>query len=314
MSKLAALMRLARPRQWLKNGFVFVGLVFGHGWSQPGLALEALILFASFCLVSSGVYALNDATDRDADRLHPVKRRRPVASGEVGVSAALGFAAAVALAGLAGAWTVSSIALALACGYIAINAAYSLALKHVPVLDVFLIASGFMLRILAGTAGVGIEPSQWLLLCGLMFTLFLGFAKRRAELSAFDGAPRSGAAPLAPPQLARGSGAAAGTTGASPRRVLGEYTPEALNALITVTAASSVIAYGLYTVDARTVAVHGTASLFYTVPVVLYGVSRYLWMLYGRHGGEDPSEDVLRDPHLLGSLLVWIAMVFWLIA
>src|SRR5207249_11040113 len=161
-----------------------MGVVFGHGWTDARLVAEARVLFAAFCLVSSAVYILNDVADRDADRLHPHKRERPLARGEIGVGAPIALCVALVLGGLALAATVSPPALLIAAAYVVLNIGYSAGLKHVVILDVFMISGGFMLRILAGTAGVGIAPSKWLLLCGLMLTLFLGFGKRRAELLA----------------------------------------------------------------------------------------------------------------------------------
>ena len=177
-----AFIRLMRPHQWIKNGFVFLGLVFGHGWEDGTLVAEVLALFAAFCFVSSAVYVMNDIADRDADRLHSTKRSRPLARGEVGMGNAVALCIALALGGLGLAAAVSPSALLIAAAYVGLNFAYSAGLKHVAILDVFMIAGGFMLRILAGTVGIGIAPSKWLLLCGLMLTLFLGFCKRRAEL------------------------------------------------------------------------------------------------------------------------------------
>jgi 4-hydroxybenzoate polyprenyltransferase len=293
---MRAFAALARPAQWLKNGFVLVGLLFGHGWGDAHIVTSAFALFAAFCLLSSAVYALNDVMDAAADRVHPEKRLRPVAAGTVSPRAAVAFAAVLALAGLLIAARISGAALGIAAGYIALNAAYSFGLKHVALLDVFLIAAGFMLRILAGTSGIGIEPSRWLLLCGLMVTLFLGFAKRRAELAALQGA----------------GGAARGS--AHQRRALAAYTLDMLDRMIAITAAGAVIAYALYTVDARTAEVHGTDRLVFTVPFVLYGIYRYLWLLYRQGGGADPSAQLLRDPHLIAAVAGWLAATWWLIS
>jgi hypothetical protein len=275
----------------------------------------ALALFAAFCLVSSAAYALNDVMDREADRAHPDKRARPVASGRIGVRPALLCAAAFALAGLGIAAWVSTTALAIAGAYIVLNLAYSMGLKHVALLDVFLIAAGFMLRILAGTSGIGIAPSRWLLLCGLMVTLFLGFAKRRAELAAVrerDPPLNASTAPHAPG--ARSPSPNPSSEPVAQRRALDAYSLDLLDRMIAVSAAGAFIAYALYTVDERTVAVQGTDKLVLTVPLVLYGLYRYMWVLYRRGGGADPSAELLRDPHLLGALVGWLCLTWWLIA
>jgi 4-hydroxybenzoate polyprenyltransferase len=287
---LANYVRLARPHQWVKNGFVLVGWLFGHGWSDAAITTRAALAFAAFCLVSSAVYALNDALDREVDRSHPRKRARPVASGAVGVGAALAFAVLLAAAGLALAARVSPVAAGIAGGYIALNIAYSVGLKHVPILDVFMIAGGFMLRILAGTLGIGIAPSHWLLVCGLMVTVFLGFTKRRAELIALDGAV------------------------GDHRPVLEEYSPALLDNMISISAAGVITAYALYTVDEATVSLHGTDKLLWTLPFVLYGVFRYTYLLHKRGGGGDAAWDLLHDRHLAAAGAGWLAATVWILA
>ena len=289
-----------RPRHWIKNGFVLVGVLFGHGWTDAKLVMHAALLFAAFCLVSSAVYALNDVMDREADRRHPRKRGRPVAAGEVSPKNALAFALVLALAGLFLAERVSFPALGFAVAYVALNAGYSAGLREIAILDVFIIAAGFMIRILAGTVGLGIAPSQWLLLCGVMVTVFLGFAKRRAELGA---ARARGGATLAE----SGEHIAA-------RSALANYTPALLDRMIWLSASGTLVTYALYTVDNVTVLTHGTDKLVYTVPFVLYGLFRYLYVLYRRGGGLDPAVEVLRDPHLLAAVTGWLATVLMLIA
>lgn len=289
--RLADLARLARPYQWVKNGFVFAGVLFGHAWTHPTLLGQAIALFAAFCLMSSAVYAINDIADREADRRHPAKRTRPIAAGRVGVAAAAAFALVLGACGLALAAGVSMTALAILAGYALLNAGYSAGLKHVAVLDVFIIASGFMLRLLAGTAGLGIAPSRWLLLCGFMATLFLGFAKRRAELSGD-----------------------AGNDPAAARRALEGYTAGLLDRMIGICAAGALIAYGLYSIDPLTIAMHGTDKLVFTLPLVAYGLFRYVYVLYRRGGGGDPTLEFLRDPHLIGAVLAWLGLTVALIA
>lgn len=288
-SRLPVWLRLLRPHQWLKNGFVFVGLLFGHAGADPLKFGQALAAFAAFSLLASAVYVMNDLIDREQDRLHPKKRHRPLAAGTIGVGGAVALGVACLVAGSAIALLFAGSAPWIFLAYVALNVCYSLGLKHVVILDVFIIASGFMLRILAGTLGLGIAPSQWLLLCGLMLTLFLGFAKRRAEINALP-ADRS-----------------------SHRRVLEHYTEPMLDQFIGIAAAGTVISYALYTVSAETVALHGTRGLIATVPFVLYGMLRYLWRLHRKGGGGDPVQELLTDPHLLLAIVGWLLLVIALL-
>lgn len=290
MSKVASLFRLMRPKQWVKNLFVFTGLLFSHAWGDVALVTKVLAAAAGFSLIASAIYIINDLADREADRRHPVKRHRPLASGAVSAHTALGLATLLAVGGAVLGALASMTVLWLLAAYAVINLAYSAGLKQVVILDVFIIAAGFMLRILAGTAGVGIPPSQWLLLTGLLITLFLGFAKRRAEWQA------------------------AGEEGASQRKVLEHYGPELLDHMLTVTAAGVVMSYSLYTMSADTVARHGTTNLIYTVPFVLYGIFRYIYLLHHRQRGEDPAAELLLDPHLAVTFLAWLVTTIWLIA
>lgn len=290
--KLPPWLRLLRPHQWMKNGFVLVGLFFGHAWDQPGLLLKAFAATAAFCLLSSSVYIFNDLIDREQDRLHPQKRNRPLASGAISVPFALVLLAICLGLSLDIVFRVVGHAQWVFFTYLCVNIAYTLKLKHVVILDVFLISAGFMLRLLAGTLALGIPPSQWLLLCGLMLTLFLGFAKRRAELNAM-----------------RTDAGAARTH----RRVLEQYSPPLLDQLISIAVACTVLSYSLYTVSAETVALHG-AHLWITVPFVLYGLFRYLYLLHRRGGGGDAAEALLTDPHLIAAVVGWILVSLGLLA
>lgn len=289
---LSSLIKLLRPHQYVKNGFVFLGVVFAHAWEAPML-LAAGLAFLAFCAMASAVYVLNDIIDMEADRRHPVKRHRPLASGAIPVSRAwlifaIAAATALVLAALVSTWVVALVA-----GYLVLNVAYTGWLKHMVILDVFSIAAGFMLRILAGTLGLGIEPSQWLLLCGLMLTLFLGFAKRRAELAdaRIEHAP----------------------SGDGTRRVLNDYSVGLLDQFIAISAACTVLAYGLYTVSAETIALHGTRGLIYTLPLVIYGIFRYLFLLHARGGGNDTSSDLATDGHLLVTVALWLGLTIVLL-
>jgi 4-hydroxybenzoate polyprenyltransferase len=290
VNKPFELLRLMRPHQWVKNAFVFTGLLFGHAWHDPGLAARAVVAFAAFCLASSAVYVVNDIVDIEQDRRHPKKRLRPLAAGHVPVAAAAALAALLGAAGLALGWLASPTVLVILLGYALMNIAYTLRLKHVVILDVFIIATGFMLRILAGTLGIGIAPSQWLLLCGLMVTLFLGFTKRRAEIIALN------------------------EDKTSHRRVLEHYSPVLLDKMIGITASGLIMSYSLYTMNADTIRIHGTANLIYTVPFVMYGVFRYIYLLHHQSRGGDTAHDLVRDPHLLAVVASWVIATFWLIA
>ena len=290
MSQARAYLELARPSHWVKNVFVLAGVVFGHAWDDSTLLAAAFVTTFAFCLASSAVYAFNDSLDAEQDRDHPDKRDRPVARGAVSTRAAFAIAGVLATDSLAAAAWVGATAAGIVAAYLALNIAYTLGLKRVPVVDVFVIAAGFMLRLLAGTSGIGVEPSQWLLACGFLLTLFLGFAKRRAELA----------------RLADDA--------AQHRAVLDAYSTGFLDKAILVCVVGMVVTYAAYTVSPDTASLHGTAHLIVTLPWVLLGTFRYLFRLHFRGGGGDPAEEVIRDPVLAAAGAGWIATVLWLIA
>jgi 4-hydroxybenzoate polyprenyltransferase len=288
-----SILKLIRPHQYLKNGFVLLGPLFAHQWDLVTLT-DAALAFLAFCWMASAVYVLNDIIDVEADRAHPLKCHRPLPSGKVSPGTAKGLlcllVAASVLFSLLASWWVTLFVVA----YLVINIFYSWRLKHVVILDVFLISSGFMLRILAGTVGLGITPSAWLLLCGLMVTLFLGFAKRRAELLMLEATDTA--------------------NNTLTRRVLDDYSPQMLEQFIAVTAACTIIAYGLYTVSPQTVAIHGSSDLIYTLPFVVYGIFRYLFLLHRRSRGSDTAKDLVQDRHLLVTAAAWVFTTLWVLA
>jgi HAD superfamily hydrolase (TIGR01490 family) len=284
------IIKLMRPHQWAKNGFVFIGVLFGHAWTDPKTLGAAVLAACAFCLVASAIYVINDLADRERDRVHPKKRNRPLASGRVSVRAAL-IVAALLAAGAAGiAWAASHAVLGIVAGYAVMNLAYTYSLKSIVILDVFVIAAGFILRILAGTLGIGIAPSQWLLVCSLFLTLFLGFTKRRSELLVV------------------------GSEFLIHRKALLHYNPQLLDKMIGVCAAAALMSYSLYTMSPATVHAHGTENLIYTIPFVAYGLFRYLYLLHTRHAGGDTARDLARDPHLIATVLGWAATTALLIA
>lgn len=279
-----------RPRQWVKNGFVLMGILFANAWRQPGMLQRVLLTALAFSLIASGVYVLNDLLDRARDLDHPTKRFRPLAAGKVPVTVAIALLIVLWIAGGALGLLVSRAVLLILVAYVAINLLYSLGLRQVVILDVFLIASGFMLRILAGTLGVGIAPSQWLLICGFMVALFLGFAKRRAELYALSGET------------------------SSHRRVLEHYQPVLLDKMIVVTATCVILTYSLYTMSPVTVQNHHTESLIYTAPFVVYGIFRYIYTLHHQQTGTEPANEIFRDPHILLAIAGWLIVTLWLLS
>ena len=290
MNQVSNLVRLMRPRQWVKSSFVFTGILFANAWRQPLLAQKVLIAAVAFSLTASGVYIINDLLDRSTDLQHPKKKLRPLASGVISNASAVSLLAVLWIVALVLALFVSAKVLTIISIYALINVAYSLGLKHVVILDVFIIASGFMLRILAGTIGVGIPPSEWLLLCGLMMALFLGFAKRRAELYALT------------------------DDGPTHRRVLSNYQAVLLDKMIVVTATCVILTYSLYTMSPATIQAHHTERLIYTVPFVIYGIFRYIYSLHRQSAGSDPALQIFRDPHLLAAIGGWLIVTLWLIS
>lgn len=288
--RIGPFIELARPRQWIKCLFVFTGYLYSRHWTDWPLLVDVVLAAASFALVSSAVYALNDILDRNRDRFHPKKSLRPIASGRIGIAGASVAAILWLGSGLALATMVSATVAATVLAYLALNIAYTLGLKKIAVLDVIIIATGFMLRILAGTIGVGIGPSHWLLVCALFLTLFLGFVKRRAEIL----------------ELASGS--------EKHRDALSRYSPLWLDWAITLTATALVVTYGLYTISPETQALHQTRALVMTLPFVMYGVGRFVYLLRTRQGGGDPAADLLHDPSLALTTAGWFAATVWIIA
>ena len=282
-----AIVRLLRPRQWVKNVFVCAGMLFGGQWHDPKLLLTLALTFAAFSLMGSSVYVFNDYLDRESDRHHPTKRNRPLVSGAVAVPHA--FAAAAVCFGLSviAAAAADIRVLCIVTIYLLINVAYSLRLKHQPVIDVFCISSGFMLRILAGTWGIRIPPSGWLILTGMFITLFLGFGKRRAEWMDAAGFDR--------------------------RPVLASYSRELLDTFLSIAATGTALSYGLYAVDSQTIALHHTDKLILTLPFVLFALFRYLYLLYSSKVGENPGADVFTDPQILLCGLSFAICTLWLL-
>jgi 4-hydroxybenzoate polyprenyltransferase len=286
---LAALLRSLRPAQWVKNLFVLAPLVFAHRLEDPGPLARSALAFLIFCAASSAVYLVNDLRDREQDRLHPVKARRPIASGALSPGIAALAAAILGAGSLAGALGLGP-AFGVALGaYLGLNLLYSVALKHIVILDVMSIAAGFVLRVLGGAAAIGVAVSSWLVLCGTFLALFLAFSKRRHELMLLSDAA------------------------VAQRKVLADYSPVFLDQMINVVTASTVVSYALYTVAPETTARLGTRHLVWTLPLVLFGIFRFLYLLHQRPGTRNPTESILTDVPFLVNMALWGAVVLVLI-
>jgi 4-hydroxybenzoate polyprenyltransferase len=279
--------RLMRPSQWTKNLFVLAPLLFsGRGTESESLVSAGLAL-VSFCLLASAVYAFNDVADRESDRSHPTKRNRPVASGRISTGSALALAAGFVIIGTGIAWLESPLLAGIAVSYLTLNLFYSFWLKHLVILDVFAIAAFFLLRLLGGSVAIEVQPSIWLLICGGLLALYLGFAKRRHELLLL------------------------GDSSTTHRRVLGDYSPAFLDQMSVVLLAVTVVSYIMYTLSPERVAVSGHL-LAYSLVFVLYGVFRYLFLVHQRGAGS-PTETLLTDKSLIIGVLLWAGYCGWVI-
>jgi len=279
MRSFIASMRL---QQWIKNLFLFAALVFSGNLfvvHDVVLVVEGFLLFS---LASSAVYLFNDISDLENDKLHPVKSLRPLPSGKLRVGPALAGSILLAATGLLGGYLIRpqfSLVLIL---YLLINLLYSLKLKEIVILDVMTISAGFVLRVVAGAVLINVPTSEWLIICTLLLSLFLGFSKRRNELTVLE------------------------EQADIHRSVLAQYSPYFLDQMIGIVTASTVMSYALYTISEETVRKFGTNRLFYTVPFVLYGIFRYLYLVHKKEAGGNPARLALTDVPLLINISLWI--------
>lgn len=283
-SKALALIRSLRPEQWLKNGFVLAPIVFSGLIHDPAAWRRSILAVVAFCAASSATYLVNDVIDREADRAHPQKKERPIAAGDISVALAL-TAAAVLLAIAVG------IALALAgwfpqvlLAYVVLVLLYSAVLKRAVFLDVLVVAFGFVLRVVGGAVAIDVPISRWILLVAYLLALYLALGKRRTELAVL------------------------GEEAGSHRAVLGHYTLPMVDGAISVVLGATVLAYALYTVAPDTVAKVGSEGLLATVPIVLYGLFRYLYLLHRHELGGSPTRALLTDRPLLICVVVWLGV------
>ncbi len=276
-----ALLASLRPRQWVKNLFVFAGVIFSQQLLTPRI-WPALAAFAIFCGLSGSIYLFNDVADADKDRLHPAKRLRPIASGALPLGTAVGFGVLLLAGCLAAAFALSPAFGLVSLSYGALLTAYSLWLKHIVIVDVLTVSMGFVLRAVAGAVAVDVEISGWLLICSILMALFLGLGKRRHEYRSLTG------------------------DAAAHRPILADYSEGFLDQMISVVTASTVTTYALYTMSPETVSKFHTRLLPLTLPFVLYGIFRYLYLMYRRDLGGNPSDLVVTDRGLLLDVLLWM--------
>ncbi len=286
---LRSIIRSLRPRQWVKNLFVLAPLVFALGLERPGMLARSLVAFVAFCALASAVYLINDLRDRERDRLHPLKRNRPIASGAIGTRTAILTALALIVLSIVLGSTLGVNFVLLLVSYLLLNLLYTFSLKKIVILDVMAVSFCYVLRVMAGAVAIDVDVSRWLLLCTVLLALFLAFSKRRHELST----------------LVEGA--------TSTREVLGDYSLEFLDQMINVVTASTLICYVLYTMDPNTIAKFGTEDLIYTVPFVLFGIFRYLFLIHRATDERNPTESMLSDGPFVFNLVLWAAVVIFIL-
>jgi len=273
--------RILRPEQWIKNGFVLAPLIFAEKMLDGGSVFLSLAAFGVFCIASSGAYVFNDVFDREKDRVHPLKKNRPIASGEVGVQLASLIGSGLFFAGILAAFFIGTAFLWTVIGYLVLQLAYNVLLRQVVILDILAIALGFVLRALAGSVAIQVRISPWLILCALLVALFLGFAKRRQEIVLLgDSADRH-------------------------RKILKEYSLPFLDQLIGIVTAATIVSYAIYTLSPEVTARLGSPLMIITLPFVIYGMFRYLYLVHLREKGGSPASDLLGDGPLLLCIFLW---------
>lgn len=280
---LLEIFKSLRPQQWIKNLFIFAPIVFSRHFLERPLVLKTAAAFAAFCLVSSAHYIFNDLRDLEEDRRHPIKSKRPLAAGRLKKGPAVAAMLLLAVAGLGGAAALSMPFFYISLGYLVLQVLYSVKLKHVVILDIFVVAAGFVIRVVAGGLVIGVTISSWLLICTMLLALFLAMSKRRHELVLLEGEAENH------------------------RPILKEYTTYLLDQMISVVTASTLVAYCLYTISEETVARFGTKNLILTVPFVLYGIFRYLYLIHQKDEGGSPEHLILKDKPLLIDIFLWVA-------
>ena len=283
------ILRSLRPYQWTKNFFVFAPLIFSENIFNVPLILKSLLAFALFCVLSGAIYIWNDLRDIEEDKLHPIKSQRPLASGRLGKTPAVAAFIFLCFLGLALSLFLNIYFFFLASVYVLLQLAYSAWLKHIVILDVLLVASGFLIRVIAGGVAIEVEISTWLLICTFLLALFIALSKRRHELIFLE------------------------KDASSHRPILKEYSPYLLDQMISVVTASTVITYCLYTISEATIAKFGSSNLIFTVPFVLYGIFRYLYLIHQKCEGGSPESLLIKDKPFFIGILLWIVSAIFIL-
>jgi 4-hydroxybenzoate polyprenyltransferase len=286
MGESAALLIIEamRPRQWIKNLLVFAGLLFAKRFFSPLDVMTVCAAFVIFCAISGTIYILNDIADVDEDKCHELKRRRPIASERLRSSTAAAAAVSITIAALVAAFLLGTKFGVVSLAYFLLLFSYSFLLKHVVIVDVLVIAVGFVLRAVAGGVAIGVEISPWLLICTILLALFLALSKRRHELVLLEG------------------------EASQHRPILEEYSTYLLDQMIAVVTSSTLMAYVLYTLSPRTM--HDVSDkLYLTIPFVLYGIFRYLWLVHHKEGGGSPEITLISDRPLMADVILWVVSV-----
>ncbi len=283
---IRGLVRTMRPRQWIKNAFIFGALVFSenHLWRSPAAIITVVTGFFVFCAAASSIYLINDIVDVDKDRAHPRKRNRPIAAGIVPIPLAAIASVVLLVTAVLGAWLVDGDFdfMWIIITYLVVQGVlYSYVLKNIVIIDIFTIAAGFVLRAVAGAAVLDIAITPWLLLCMGLLALFLGLGKRRGELVLLD------------------QGAS------SHRKILQEYSIEMIDQMLSIVTAATIIAYTLFTFTARTMPLEPYPVMMITVPIVIYAIMRYIYLIHHNHDGSSPDELVLKDVPLAIAIISW---------
>ena len=273
-----------RPRQWTKNLLLFAALIFDKKFNNPDLTLKAFLGFVLFCLISGAIYIINDIKDVEEDKFHPVKKNRPIASGKIPIPVALTFGIAIILLALTFSYLLNVRFGHSALVYVLLILLYSLFLKHIVILDIMIVSIGFVIRAIAGAQVINVSFSTWLLICTMFLALFLALCKRRFELVALS------------------------NNASIHRKVLEEYSPSFLDQMISIVTASTVISYTLYTITRWE-----EKRLVYTIPFVLYGVFRYLYLVYKKGEGGSPEVLLLKDKSLLIDILIWVGISIFIL-